>query len=324
MELNSKEVKEYALKCGADLVGIASIDRFEGAPLDMHPATIFPEAKSVIVIAIRILRGSLRGIEEGTSWDSYNFFGYNLGLGENLSFVERQTARFIEKHGWEAVPVMAKAALSEWGPTRDPVAPGKPPSDCVPSFRFAAVAAGLGEIGYSKLLLTPEFGPRQRLAMILTDAPLEPDPIFNGKICDRCMCCVKECPAGAISAEETIRIVVAGKTLEWGKLDTGKCKLTHFGFNRKSSPFIIKDLPGLRLDISKQTMTWKEAHDFGWSLARMVRYFSILGYGYKVYWATCARCIRACVEHLEERGILKNKFFNTFRRRKPWLLNHKI
>jgi hypothetical protein len=34
-------------------------------------------------------------------------------------------------------------------------------------FRIAAVAYGLGEIGWSKMLLTPEFGPLQRVAFIL-------------------------------------------------------------------------------------------------------------------------------------------------------------
>jgi epoxyqueuosine reductase QueG len=47
-------------------------------------------------------------------------------------------------------------------------------------FDFAAQAAGLGEIGRGKWLLTPEFGPRQMLTMILTDAELEPDAPFAG------------------------------------------------------------------------------------------------------------------------------------------------
>ena len=67
------------------------------------------------------------------------------------------------------------------------------------------------------MFLTPEFGPRQRFAFLLTDAPLESDTLFDGQICDRCMLCVKDCPVNAISGTETVKVTVAGRELEWGK-----------------------------------------------------------------------------------------------------------
>lgn len=318
--LTSQKLKEFAKKAGADLVGIASIERFAEAPSEMHPANIFPEVKSVIVFALRILRGALRGIEEGTYWTSYALFGYG-GLAGFIGEVEAEIRRFIESEGWEAVGVAAKATLPEWGPVREPVKSGKFPPDVIPSFRLAAVAAGLGEIGYSKVFLTPEFGPRQRFGMVLTDAPLDPDPLFEGKICDRCFRCVTDCPARAISKDKAIKIKIEGKEIEWGELDLGKCKLTHFGLIRKISPFLIKDLPGLNLDISKQNMTWKEAHDLGWSLAPMIRYISLIAYTYGQYWPICGArgCIRACMDHLEKTGKIP-KFNTPFRMRKPWVL----
>ncbi len=51
-------------------------------------------------------------------------------------------------------------------PTRD----GGVAPDLQFQFRIVAVACGLGEIGWSKMLLTPEFGPLQRVAFIFTDA----------------------------------------------------------------------------------------------------------------------------------------------------------
>ena len=42
-------VKELAYRLGADLVGIANIERFENAPIKMSPKGILPTAKSVIV-----------------------------------------------------------------------------------------------------------------------------------------------------------------------------------------------------------------------------------------------------------------------------------
>ena len=47
--LDSKRIKEIGLAYGADVVGIASIDRFEGAPPQMDPRLWMPRAKSMVV-----------------------------------------------------------------------------------------------------------------------------------------------------------------------------------------------------------------------------------------------------------------------------------
>lgn len=60
-------LKEFASQRGADLVGIANVGRFEELPTEKHPSSIFPEAKSVVVLGRRITRGTLRGMEEGMS-----------------------------------------------------------------------------------------------------------------------------------------------------------------------------------------------------------------------------------------------------------------
>ncbi len=68
-----------------------------------------------------------------------------------------------------------------------------------------AVLAGLGWQGRTGHLITPRFGPRQRLCAILTDAELPPKkaaPRTVGRqFCIDCGRCVKECPAGAFLAE---------------------------------------------------------------------------------------------------------------------------
>ena len=66
------------------------------------------------------------------------------------------------------------------------------------SHKLAAHLAGLGWIGPSCLLITPEFGPRVRWATVLTDAPLKPGkPIANG--CNDCRQCVDACPPKAFT-----------------------------------------------------------------------------------------------------------------------------
>jgi len=316
--LTSSKLKEFAKSAGADLVGIASIDRFDKAPLEMHPCTIFPETKSVVVLGARILRGSFRGIKEGTEWSSYWIYGYGAGIYGVLNEATLKTRLFIESYGWEAVEAPGIATLPEMGPARKPVTPDRCPPDVTISFRLAAAAAGLGEIGYSKVFLTPQFGPRQRFTVILTDAPLCPDPVFKGKICTRCMKCVDKCPAGAISREKTISVEIEGRTFEWGDIDYGKCKLTHWGFNRNTSPFVVKDLPGFHLNIAKQQMTWREAYDFGWTLAERVNYISLVSRGISEIGqvgrpgSICGGigCIQACSEQLENSGIIKRNYLN--------------
>ena len=69
--LTSEMIKKVALEAGADACGIAPISRLAGAPDDMNPKFLFPEAKSVIGFVFRIPRGVQRGIEEGTQFYQY-------------------------------------------------------------------------------------------------------------------------------------------------------------------------------------------------------------------------------------------------------------
>ena len=67
--------------------------------------------------------------------------------------------------------------------------------------KTAATRAGLGWVGKSALLVTPDLGPALRLNTVLTDAPLVAgDPITQSR-CGDCRACVEACPAGAIKGE---------------------------------------------------------------------------------------------------------------------------
>jgi ferredoxin len=67
-----------------------------------------------------------------------------------------------------------------------------------------AINAGLGELGAQGVVITPQYGPRQRWQMIGIDADLEVDrPVDLGmaEYCDACRICIKSCPGKAISEE---------------------------------------------------------------------------------------------------------------------------
>lgn len=92
------------------------------------------------------------------------------------------------------------------------------------SSTYAAIAAGLGELGHHGMLLTPQYGVRQLLLSIVTDAVIESDPLYKGaKLCLECKVCVSSCPAKAISSNKNSEIVLEGRSFAFGKLNVNRC-----------------------------------------------------------------------------------------------------
>jgi len=212
------------------------------------------------------------------------------------------------------------AANREAGPRGPSAGPGKPARDVYVHLRIAGMLAGLVEIGWSKDFLPEEFGPRQRLNIILTEAELEPDPIQTGHLCDRCKRCVVECPGGAIPKDQSVGIEVEGHKSDWADIDLGKCKLTHFGLNRKNGQFLAKRYPGLYIPIPEQEVTWKEAWDLGWSIFPKVPFYDAMGRSGVPALCGARGCIIGCMKHMEKRGRVLNKFNGkeVFSETKPW------
>ncbi len=342
--LSKDQIRAFAQSQGLDLVGFANIERFQNAPPRMHPASIFPECRTVIVVARRILRGNWRGIEEGTYWPTYTYYGYHGLL--NSFFIPvgvYETACFIEDAGWEAVPYYP--GVPEAQPPDPPIRPGAPAPQVHLAIRIAGVAAGLGEMGWSKVFLTKKFGPRQRLAAILTDLEIEPDPLVEpGSLCDRCMACVRGCQAAAIPhirEGKVVRIRIEDEIYEWADVDMGRCTLGYHGGDPQVSPFLHKSFPGWEFDVARQNVTEEVAYKLCWprSTGRWRRtaedpsgclvegHHQILkwggGAGAGSYGIGGSRgCMRSCFDHLERRGRCEQVFKNgPFIRRERWLLS---
>lgn len=218
--MNASEIKKLALKCGADLVGIAASDRFINIPVTEKPQEIMPEVRSVIVLGFRILRGALRGIENGTNWGTYTSCD-PAGMSTYLMECTYHFCRNIENSGYEALPLIRHSYdLRNQGV---PVSPDRAAPDVIIDMEFAANQAGLGEMGMGKLFLTPQFGPRQLFSAVLTDLELESDSQFSGTLCDHCGKCVQACPACAIDKN-----IIVGKLPHWS-LRTESCKICPSG-----------------------------------------------------------------------------------------------
>lgn len=116
------------------------------------------------------------------------------------AFLDRSAlwvSTMIEREGFRALPVAASQSVKDMGEYSG-----------IFQHKTAAVKAGLGWIGKSALFVSPIYGPRVRLATVLTDMPLpelEHDELAGKKFgCAGCSVCVKKCPAMAIKGNEYI------------------------------------------------------------------------------------------------------------------------
>ncbi|MDA3927070.1 MAG: 4Fe-4S binding protein [Kiritimatiellae bacterium] len=221
--MNTEQLKNKARACGADLVGIAPVDRFSHLPAEQNPASIFPECKSVIVLARRICRGSLRGVEEGTNFAStYQCFGYTWVEDNFLSQSSYDLSLWVEDQGFEAVPLFG---YNESGmPKGVSVAPDKPAPNVIIDPRIAVMAAGLGEVGLGGFIITPEYGTRQRFSFILTDAELDGDDVRQKSLCTDCGACAAACPFGAIHLDKNRTLEVEGAIMQVAEIDIALCR----------------------------------------------------------------------------------------------------
>ena len=190
-------LKAYAVgELDADLVGAANIERFAHAPPRMSPQGILPSARSVIVLA---LHHPDAAIELGGRDHPQEIGPYRIQyhLNQRLEEMAYRMALLLERLGFQAVPIAASNIWRYEGykDLTENFAPDM-------SHRYAAVAAGLADLGYSALAVTPEYGARQRFISVITDAALVPTPLLEpGSVCDNCRLCVEHCPAEALSKE---------------------------------------------------------------------------------------------------------------------------
>jgi epoxyqueuosine reductase len=210
----------FAKEKRADLVGIAPIERFADVAPNHHPSSIFPETKSVIVLGKRITRGTLRGLEEGTQFDIYGQYGLSWLKDRMLAILTIDLATWLEDNRWECSPIQDLDPAIP--PSGVKVTADRPAPNVMIDMRDAAVRAGLGEIGYSGEVLTPQYGPRQRFQLILTDAELTPTPMPTEAVCDQCGLCAKSCPLGAFVGETTMTI--AGREMPVAEINYAVCR----------------------------------------------------------------------------------------------------
>ncbi len=156
----------------------------------------------------------LVGFADLSCLDSNITKGYSYGIGfalqHDLNVVDNlpndelyraMTAMLSEKSN--DVYDSATKMIDSWGHNYTRISSGLKAAE-LPDMReklpqkTIATLAGLGWIGKSSLLVSPNYGPRIRLGALLTNCPLQADkPILHSN-CGDCDLCVKACPVNAV------------------------------------------------------------------------------------------------------------------------------
>lgn len=260
-------VKKAANFFGADLVGVCELDRRwlysngytitaeGGEPFEINLPEEYTHA---IVFAVQMDYTAISRSPEGPS-SSATGLGYS-----KMAFIAGMLATYIRGLGYKAIPCGNDTACS------------------IP----LAIDAGLGELGRNTLLITPEFGPRVRLAKVFTDLPFIVDkPIEFGvwEFCTTCKKCAENCPSQALShgdPTEATRDICNREGIRIWHINASKC--ASFWANNimdcanciRTCPF--NKTPGILHDLAK----WKIRKTKLFNRT-FVRLDNLLGYGKK-------------------------------------------
>ena len=185
MNISNQEIKEIAYSLGADLCGIACMDRFENAPTGFHPLDVFPNCKSVISFAVRFPIGALK------CESAVPYTRIRNSLTSKMDAIALNLCIELEKRGIVSVPIPTNESIWDEKTNR---------WRSIISQKHAAQAAGIGTIGRHSLLITKQFGSMVWLGSVLCDAEMEPDELMED-ICIQCNKCVQACPVHALENE---------------------------------------------------------------------------------------------------------------------------
>lgn len=185
-QITKEELKNIARSLGADLCGVASIDRFNDAPKGFHPLDVFPACKSVISFAVRFPVGAL------LCDTPVPYTRIRNSLTSKMDAIALNLCIELEKRGIVSIPIPTNESLWDENTER---------WRSIISQKHAAQAAGLGTIGRHSLLITPQFGSMVWLGCVLCDAEIEPNQVL-ADICVGCNKCVQACPVNALENKE--------------------------------------------------------------------------------------------------------------------------
>jgi epoxyqueuosine reductase len=180
--IKRNELEDFLTQFGVFKVGVADPEHgFGMAKSGCHPRDVMKGCKSVVVFVLHV------GLDYYTNLDYYQKGDVESRvLNIYRDWVAFRLFNFLEEMGYDAV--IPHGFRDE----KERIARL--------SFKLAAYEAGLGVFGRSSILITPEYGPRVNIGVVLTDASIKPDkPLKDFNPCQECDTCVRVCPISAIN-----------------------------------------------------------------------------------------------------------------------------
>ncbi|MDR0882758.1 MAG: 4Fe-4S dicluster domain-containing protein [Candidatus Adiutrix sp.] len=207
-DLQKSDIKRKAKSLGATLVGFTNVQRYREyypeAPAIFHPDRIWPEARSVIVMAVPLnlpIVESTPSINYQELYNTSNIMLDNLAYRLSLYLMDKgQAAIWAPRDGYGSLDYLIDRASSSFSQV------------------IAGYLAGLGTIGWSHNLLTPQYGSRHRLVSVLTSAKIAPDKVLSQSLCLHCDLCRRLCPVGALKGD---------RRADFADMDMNKCTRRH-------------------------------------------------------------------------------------------------
>ena len=247
MNLSNKIRTYIKTKHDMDLVGIASAASLSGEPKGHRPEDLLPGARSIIVFGRSFADGALQSMfrahEDNRMAAESSYAAYCDDLAPNILLVNDayNICCYLEdSFGAVGMPCpfnVQQSMIWDNAPGKyfaDPYGQGMPLD-----ISKAALAAGLGEYGWSNRFITPEYGPRQMLCAVITTLELTPDEPYDGpKLCDpeKCGICVEVCPTKAIPASCSScgrTVAVEGKQQEVADINANACTVAALGLRKQ-------------------------------------------------------------------------------------------
>jgi len=183
------EMKSLAKDMGATYFGIADLTSARQPITEQGGEflTQFPRAISHGFVLTDGIVNTLGKHQNIAVLHNYWYYVYRI-VNPRLDSISLMLAQSLDRAGFQAFVVPSSQTVDRTKLTG------------VFSHKLAAHLAGLGWIGKSALLITPEHGPRVRWGTVLTDAPFEPE-IPMDEMCRDCCECVSGCPANAFTGQ---------------------------------------------------------------------------------------------------------------------------
>ena len=186
--VTTKEVKKFAKTLGADFFGVADLSCAEDAIRRQggDAAAEYPRAVSIGLRLPHSVVDQLPDRAKISVAKIYKQHAYDV-INQRLDHITSRICSYLESNGCKSFPVPASQIVDDDNLLG------------VFSNKMAAHLAGLGWIGKSCMLITPEVGPRVRWATVLTHADIDKTGEPIEERCGSCTDCVDICPANAFT-----------------------------------------------------------------------------------------------------------------------------